>query len=170
MATINDLDEITAVEAVCFPAAEAAGREAFQSRLEIFSNHFWLLEEEVNVGENDAEGSGRIVSIINGMATDIPVLVDEMFADASMHKEDGEWQMIFGVETLPEYRRQGCAKMLMEQVIADTRLAGRKGLMLTCKEALIPFYEQFGYINEGISMSKHGGAVWYDMRLTFEEL
>ena len=159
LATMADLEEITAVEAVCFPEAEAADKESFRKRLEIFPNHFWLLEQDAS--------EGRIISIINGMVTDIPVLVDDMFADATMHKEDGAWQMIFGVETIPEYRRQGCAAMLMKRVIEDTRRAGKKGLMLTCKEELIPFYEQFGYINEGISMSKHGGAVWYDMRLSF---
>lgn len=160
LATMQDLDKITELEAMCFPPEEAADRESFQKRLEIFPNHFWLLEEE-----NGREK--QLISVINGMVTDIPVLVDEMFADADMHKEDGEWQMIFGVETRPEYRRKGYAGLLMNQVIEDCREAGRKGIMLTCKEELIPFYEQFGYINEGISMSKHGGAVWYDMRLSF---
>ena len=64
----------------------------------------------------------------------------------------------------------GCATKLMEHVIADVKAQGRKGIVLTCKESLIPFYEKFGYVNEGKSMSKHGGAVWYDMRLVFEEL
>jgi len=160
LASMQDLEKITELEAMCFPPEEAASRDSFQKRLDIFPNHFWLLEEE-----NGREK--QLISVINGMVTDIPVLVDEMFADAGMHKEDGEWQMIFGVETRPEYRRKGYAGLLMKQVIADCREAGRKGIMLTCKEELIPFYEQFGYINEGISMSKHGGAVWYDMRLSF---
>ena len=55
-------------------------------------------------------------------------------------------------------------------MVEDVKAQGRKGIVLTCKESLIPFYEKFGYINEGKSMSKHGGAVWYDMRLVFEEL
>lgn len=36
------------------------------------------------------------------------------------------------------------------------------------RERLIPYYEKFGYQNQGVSDSAHGGAVWYDMRLTFE--
>ena len=40
--------------------------------------------------------------------------------------------------------------------------------MLTCKERLLSFYRQFGYRNEGVSGSEHGGAVWYEMRLTFQ--
>lgn len=87
-----------------------------------------------------------------------------------MHREEGQWQMIFGVATLPEYQKMGCASKLMECVIADVKEQERKGIVLTCKESLIPFYERFGFVNEGKSMSKHGGAVWYDMRLVFEEL
>lgn len=34
--------------------------------------------------------------------------------------------------------------------------AGTKRIVLTCKESLIPFYERFGFVNEGKSMSKHG--------------
>ena len=44
---------------------------------------------------------------------------------------------------------------------------GRKGLVLTCKDKLVGFYERFGFVSEGVSSSEHGGAVWYQMRLTF---
>ncbi len=44
---------------------------------------------------------------------------------------------------------------------------GRKGLVLTCKEALIHYYAKFGFLDEGVSSSQHGGAVWHQMRLTF---
>ena len=39
--------------------------------------------------------------------------------------------------------------------------------MLTCKERLIPWYAGFGFVNEGLSASVHGGEVWYQMRLIF---
>lgn len=156
LATMDDLDAITAMEAVCFPEAEAASRESFEKRLQEFPNHFWLLVEE-----------GRPVAMINGMVSDEELLSDEMFADAAMHEEDGAWQMIFGVETLPEYQKKGCAAMLMERVIEDVRAQGKKGLVLTCKDRLIHYYAKFGFENEGVSASVHGGAVWYDMRLTF---
>ena len=76
-------------------------------------------------------------------------------------------QMVFGVNTLPEYRRRGLAGEVMRQVIADARSQGRKGCVLTCKDRLVHYYETFGYRSEGVSASTHGGAVWYDMRLTF---
>ena len=126
-ATIEDLKAITTVEATCFPQAEAATEESFQKRLSVYPNHFWIL------WDNDT-----MVGFVNGMVTDEPDLTDEMYEDASMHKEDGTWQMIFGVDTIPSYRRQGCAEKLLRQVIADAKAEGRRGLVLTCKEPLIP--------------------------------
>lgn len=155
-ATIEDLEAVAAVEAACFPPAEAASMESFRERLEVYPGHFWLLEE-----------NRKLISFINGMVSNERLIRDEMFADASLHEEDGEWQMIFGVNTLPEYRRQGLASTVMAQVIADARTQGRKGLVLTCKEEKIHYYAGFGFVAEGKSQSQHGGAVWYDMRLTF---
>ena len=155
-ATMEDLEILTAIEAACFPPAEAATRESFAKRLAVYPNHFWLLEED-----------GQVVSFVNGMVTDEPLLRDEMFEDSALHNEDGAWQMIFGVNTLPEYRRRGLAGVLLERAAADARAQGRKGCVLTCKDRLIHYYEKFGYRNEGVSQSVHGGVVWYDMRLTF---
>ncbi len=155
-ATPTDLTTITALEAACFPPAEAATEEAFRARILAFPQHFWLLWD----GET-------LVSMINGMTTDNSLLTDEMYEKPSMHDEAGAWQMIFGVATLPEYRGQGCAAKLMRRVISDAKQQGRRGLVLTCKDGLISFYEQFGYVSEGVSESVHGGAVWNDMRLTF---
>lgn len=157
-ATMEDLEILTAIEAACFPPAEAATRESFAKRLAVYPNHFWLLEED-----------GQVVSFVNGMVTDEPLLRDEMFEDAALHNEDGAWQMIFGVNTLPEYRRRGLAGVLLERAAADARAQGRKGCVLTCKDRLIHYYEKFGYRNEGVSQSVHGGVVWYDMRLTFDK-
>ena len=76
--------------------------------------------------------------------------------------------MIFGVNTIPEYRRQGCAAALLRRAVDDAKKQGRKGLVLTCKEALIPYYSRFGFEDEGISdKSVHGNVVWHQMRLTF---
>ena len=75
--------------------------------------------------------------------------------------------MIFGVDTIPAYRRRGCAEQVLNRVIEDTRKAGRKGLVLTCKEHLVHYYAKFGFVSEGVSGSTHGGVRWYQMRLTF---
>lgn len=155
-ASMNDLDAITEVEAECFPAAEAATREEFSGRLSHYADHFWLLFED-----------GKLVSFVDGMVTSQPDLTDEMYADASLHDPAGEWQMIFGVNTLPEFRRRGLAGQLLRRAIADAKAQGRKGLVLTCKDRLVHYYASFGFVSEGVSGSTHGGVVWYQMRLTF---
>lgn len=153
---LSDLDALAAVENECFPPAEAASREAIESRLKVYSSHFWLLFDDQ-----------KLVSFVDGMVTDIPTLTDEMFADASMHNPNGAWQMIFGVNTIPSYRKRGCAGMLIEKAISDAKEQGRKGLVLTCKDKLVNYYAKFGFVNEGVSGSEHGGVTWYQMRLTF---
>lgn len=155
-ATIQDLDALANVENECFPAAEAASREDIKARLEVYVNHFWLLYDD-----------DKLVGFVDGMVTDEPDLSDEMYENAAMHNEDGAWQMIFGVNTIPSYRRKGCAAMLLERAIADAKTQGRKGLVLTCKDRLIHYYAKFGFENEGISKSVHGNVTWYQMRLTF---
>ena len=157
-ATIEDLDEITEIEAECFPAAEAADREAFQQRLQYYGNHFWLLYEEQ-----------KLIAFVDGFVTDEPDLSDEMYENAALHDENGAWQMIFGVNTLPAYRRNGYAGKLLMRAITDAKNQGRRGVVLTCKEKLLHYYAKFGFENEGISQSVHGHVVWYQMRLRFDQ-
>ena len=155
-ADMDDLEQIAALEALCFPEAEAGKREDFEKRLRVFPEHFWLLEED-----------GEIVSMVNGMVSNSRHLLDEMFENAGLHEENGAWQMIFGVETRPDRQGRGYMDKLMRKVIRDVKKQGRKGLVLTCKEGRISFYERFGFVNEGRSGSEHGGAQWFEMRLEF---
>ena len=154
-ATIDDLAVISAIEAKCFPPTEAATENEFRDRLEHYANHFWLMFDD-----------DKLIAFVDGFCTDEPDLTDEMYAKADMHSEEGAWQMIFGVNTLPDYRNQGFAGELIKQAISDARAQGRKGLLLTCKDKLIHYYSKFGFINEGISESVHGNVTWYQMRLT----
>ena len=55
----EDLERVTAVEAECFPEAEAAGRDAFRARIEAFPDSFLVAEKD-----------GQLVGFINGCVTD----------------------------------------------------------------------------------------------------
>lgn len=112
-ATLDDLEEITKLEAKCFPAAEAAGRAAFCDRLASFPDHFWLLYEDE-----------KLVSMINGMATDEEHLTDAMYEHADMHSKDGAWQMILVCDG-PREQGKGYAAQLMRRVIA--RIQSHRG-------------------------------------------
>lgn len=157
-ATMADLDDIASVESECFPVLEAATKEEFEQRIKYYGNHFWLMFDE-----------GKLIAFVDGFVTDEANLTDEMYENASMHNENGAWQMIFGVNTLPEYRRCGYAKELIKKAILDARKQNRKGLVLTCKESLVPYYSKFGFVDEGITdKSTHGNVLWHQMRLDFK--
>ena len=155
-ASQEDIPALTAIERECFPAAEAASEEEIAARVHAYGKHFWLLFE-----------GKKLIAFVDGMTTDQADLTDDMYEDASLHDENGAWQMIFGVNTVPEYREKGYAGQLIKRAIEDARAHGRKGLVLTCKDALVPYYAGFGFINEGVSESVHGNVVWNQMRLTF---
>ena len=153
----KDIAAIAAAEAACFPPAEAATEQEFVERIKYYSNHFWLLYD-----------ADKLIAFVDGFVTDEPDLTDTMYENACMHNENGAWQMIFGVNTLPEYRKRGYAGELIRRAIADARQQGRKGLVLTCKERLIAYYAKFGFVDEGVSeKSTHGNVQWHQMRLTF---
>ena len=155
--TKEDAEILSKVEATCFPPNEAATSKEIQERLNVYANHFLLLFEE-----------DRLISFIDGFCTNQRDLTDEMYEQAAMHNENGAWQMIFGVNTLPAYRKHGYAGQLLQCMIDDARKQERKGLVLTCKETLISYYAKFGFIDEGITdKSVHGNTVWHQMRLTF---
>ena len=152
-----DAAALAEVEALCFPAAEAAPEQQFRDRLQAYAGHFWLMFD----GET-------LISFVDGMVTDQPDLTDDLYENAALHSETGAWQMIFGVNTLPDHRRHGYAGKLICLAIDDAKQQGRKGLVLTCKEKLIPYYAKFGFSDEGVSdKSTHGNVVWHQMRLVF---
>lgn len=155
-ADITDIDLIAQVENLCFPPLEAATKEQIEERVKSYGNHFWLMFDKE-----------KLIAFVDGMVTDEEDLSDEMYEKTDMHNENGQWQMIFGVNTIPEFRKKGYVGELINKAIKDAKSQGRKGLVLTCKDKLIHYYSKFGFINEGVSKSVHGNVVWYQMRLKF---
>ena len=70
-ATTNDIAAIAAVEAACFPSAEAATKKEFVDRVRHYGNHFWLLYD-----------GNKLIAFVDGFVTDAPDLTDEMYENA----------------------------------------------------------------------------------------
>jgi len=152
----NDIDSITYIESKCFPVSEAASKNDIKNRMNIFPDHFFI-----------AQMNGEMVGFVNGLVSDERNISDDMYENASLHNEKGQFQMIFGLDVLPQYRGKGIAHKLMRSIIDAAKEEGRKGVVLTCKYELISFYEELGFHSKGISKSIHGGVIWYDMELTY---
>ena len=145
-AQLSDLDRVTEIEYICFPAEQAATRAAFEQRIKTFPSHFILLEHE-----------GTPIGFVNGAVLDARYIEDER----------GAYQSVYGLDVLPEYRGRGLAHKLMAQLIDQAKKEGRRGVTLTCLDEKIGFYETMGFKNEGVSASSHGGVVWNNMILEF---
>lgn len=144
------------IEAECFPAAEAAGKQDIEARMDVFEDCFFV-----------AETNGKIVGFINGAVAKEASLPDQMYHDASLHDPNGAYQTVFGLDVLPAYRRNGIAGRLLERMIHHARECQRKGVVLTCKDHLVHYYAGFGFKHCGVADSTHGRAKWNEMKLLF---
>lgn len=151
---LEDLDRVAEIESLCFPATEAASRESFNKRISTFPESFLVAEKD-----------GILIGFINGCITNSPVIYDELFHNVGNHIPTGKNLSVFGLDVIPEYRNQGIAAQLMKNFIQLAKDTGRNSVILTCKDRLIHYYESFGYVNNGISKSNHGGSQWFDMTL-----
>ena len=133
LADPKEADRLAEIEAICFPPAEAASHEDVVNRMGAFPENFVVAVKD-----------DQIVGFINGGTTDKPVLPDEFYHDITLHKKDGEIQTVFGLNVIPEYRHQGIAGELVEYFKDLAKERGKKALILTCKEHMIPFYESHG--------------------------
>ncbi|MGN0908176.1 MAG: GNAT family N-acetyltransferase [Succinivibrio sp.] len=156
-ASAADADEIIALEGDLFSKEEGASPESIRARIRAYPKHFWLLKQD-----------GAIAAYVDGALTLERDLQDEMYSDTSCHREDGRWQMLFGVGCARPFQGRGLATRLFGHVVEDCRGRGYDGVVLTCHEALIPFYRNAGFADEGLSASVHGGAAWHQMRITFK--
>lgn len=155
-ATYDDLNSVCNVENACFPPEEAASREAFETRLRTFPQRFLVAEEH-----------GCVIGLINGCCTTAPYLDDCLYEKDCPHNLMHPWQTVFGLAVLPDHQHRGIATALMSSLIERCKQGGQIGVILTCKEEKIPFYQSFGFLCRGRSDSSHGGATWYDMILEF---
>lgn len=74
------------------------------------------------------------------------------------------------IKHLPEYRRQGLARELVRQYALKEKKNNREKLILTCLDAKVPMYLDFGFTDHGISDSVWGGEVWHEMSLDINNI
>lgn len=153
-ANLNDLERIAYIENSCFPEKEAADYKSLRERIIAFKRSFLVAETEK-----------EIIGFINGSVAKQKKLTDELYHSIELHDDAAPNQMIFGLAVAPSAQHHGVAALLMKKFIEQAEESHKAIITLTCKKDLIPFYEQFGYRDEGKSISSHGGACWYDMTL-----
>lgn len=150
----DEADQAAIIEQICFPPNEACSEKDMKERVAAVPDLFLVAVDKE---------SGKIAGFLNGIATDEERLRDEFFTDASLHDPSGKNVMLLGLDVLPEYRRQGLARAIVERYLAREKVKGRKEIILTCLDEKVEMYKKFGFTDKGISDSKWGGEEWHEM-------
>jgi ribosomal protein S18 acetylase RimI-like enzyme len=148
----TDLEQLLFIENEAFSIEEAATKEAFVERIQLIADTFILVEKE-----------GEILGYINGPVINQPYITDNLFKEIKENPKRGGYQSVLGLAVSKQARNQGIAKILIEKMEELVEKNERKGITLTCKQELVPFYEKCGFVSHGMSESKHGGVSWYNL-------
>lgn len=150
----EEADQVVKIEQVCFPPNEACQEKHMKERIQVAPELFLVAVDK---------RTGKIAGFLNGLSTEECAFRDEFFVESCLQQSKGSNVMLLGLDVLPEYRGQGLATEIMNQYVKRERKNGRKHLILTCHEHLVPMYEKMGYVKRGVANSTWGGEQWYEM-------
>lgn len=126
-------------------------RDAFAVRTAVFINEQGF--------ENEFDAIDEASSTIH-----ITLYADNALAGcARVFPFDGEQdRFVFGrLAVLPEYRKNGCGRLLLERAEACARDAGARELHLHAQCSVTPFYEKHSYKSYGeIELDEHVEHIW----------
>ena len=120
------------------------------------------------------DNDGSLLAMIHATRTSSTYASDASMAIGS-HEPDGATVAIHSLCVHPGWRAKGLGTRIIKEYI--TRMGQVKGverIALIAHDELVPFYERYssffiawsncrsGFVNQGISESKHGGVTWYN--------
>lgn len=148
----EDWVKISEIEANNFSEQEASTKEVIKERCHLIQDTFLV-----------AEIDDQIVGYIEGPVVSQPVLEDYLFQGVSKNPVIGGYIAVTSLSIDSHHQQEGIGIALLA-ALKDLAIAQeRLGIILTCHEELISYYEMNGFTSLGLSDSKHGGSIWYLM-------
>ncbi len=147
-AYLKDFERLKDLEYICFGEDEMVAPAGLKRRLELCPEHTIVLEEDC-----------EIVAYVTYVLSNNFYLEDIYFSENAYDSKDGNYCIIIGVATDPNYQKRGYSTLLMKQLFNEVD----KPMLLTCHEYLIKFYERFGFKYVNLSSSSFNGDTWYNM-------
>lgn len=156
----EETGQAVAIEQICFPPHEACSAKAMTERIVAAPELFLVAVDD---------RTGKIAGFLNGVATDEDSFRDEFFTDIGLHRAEGKYVMLLGLDVLPEYRGRGLAREIVERYAERERAKGRQELILTCLEGKVEMYRKMEFTDQGIANSSWGNEEWHEMRYEIQK-
>lgn len=135
---MDDLDAIVELESSAFHMSEEMTRKDMIGRIENYPDTFLV-----------AQVDGKVVGHVFGPVSKERYIRDELYFKNQPNNAQYHYQTILSLATNQEYRKQGIASALIEELCKIAQAQDRRAITLTCLPKLFHFYEKRGFINEG---------------------
>lgn len=135
---MDDLDAIVELESSAFHMSEEMTRKDMIGRIENYPDTFLV-----------AQVDGKVVGHDFGPVSKERYIRDELYFKNQPNNAQYHYQTILSLATNQEYRKQGIASALIEELCKIAQAQDRRAITLTCLPKLFHFYEKRGFINEG---------------------
>lgn len=135
---MDDLDAIVELESSAFHMSEEMTRKDMIGRIENYPDTFLV-----------AQVDGKVVGHVFGPVSKERYIRDELYFKNQPNNAQYHYQTILSLATNQEYRKQGIASALIEELCKIAQAQDRRAITLTCLPKLFHFYEKCGFINEG---------------------
>lgn len=135
---MDDLDTIVELESSAFHMSEEMTRKDMIGRIENYPDTFLV-----------AQVDGKVVGHVFGPVSKERYIKDELYFKNQPNNAQYHYQTILSLATNQEYRKQGIASALIEELCKIAQAQDRRAITLTCLPKLFHFYEKRGFINEG---------------------
>ncbi|WNW28297.1 GNAT family N-acetyltransferase [Lactobacillus johnsonii] len=135
---MDDLDVIVELESSAFHMSEEMTRKDMIGRIENYPDTFLV-----------AQVDGKVVGHVFGPVSKERYIKDELYFKNQPNNAQYHYQTILSLATNQEYRKQGIASALIEELCKIAQSQDRRAITLTCLPKLFHFYEKRGFINEG---------------------
>ena len=135
---MDDLDAIVELESSAFHMSEEMTRKDMIGRIENYPDTFLV-----------AQVDGKVVGHVFGPVSKERYIKDELYFKNQPNNAQYHYQTILSLATNQEYRKQGIASALIEELCKIAQSQDRRAITLTCLPKLVHFYEKRGFINEG---------------------
>lgn len=150
----DEIPQAVNIEHTCFPPHEACSEKSMSDRIAKAPDLFLVAVEKE---------SGKLVGFLNGFSTDESRFRDEFFTDINLYEPAGKNVMLFGLDVMPDYRKRGLARELINQYAKREKSNGRSRLILTCLDEKVDMYIRLGFKDLGIANSTWGDEQWHEM-------